>query len=343
VQSPEYVSISLASAISLRFAPGRFYRDAAPTCANLLLAYDQPCLANCSYCGLAREREVQPDDRSFIRVPWPVVPSGDVIERLARHGTGRICVSMVTHARAYRDTLALVRSLRETDTAPVSVLVAPNLLDRSRLEELRDAGAGMIGVGLDAASARVFERRRGRSVRGPLSWANYWHVMETAVAVFGRGNVNCHLVLGLGETDREMVETVVRLREAGIAAYLFCFYPEAGSRMARARRPSLVRWRRLQLVKHLLEARQLALEDIAFDPAGRVASLPASAALEAAIASGLPFMTDGCPGEDGAMACNRPFGSYRPGEAFRDYPFQPEAADLEQVRRQLRLTGLLRP
>jgi biotin synthase len=37
------------------------------------------------------------------------------------------------------------------------------------------------------------------------------------------------------------------------------------------------------------------------------------------------------------MACNRPYGSYRPGEEFRDYPFRPEADDLIVIRQQMRL------
>ena len=43
-------------------------------------------------------------------------------------------------------------------------------------------------------------------------------------------------------------------------------------------------------------------------------------------------MTNGCPDRTGKMACNRPFGSYRPGEEFRDYPFQPTADDLAVIR-----------
>jgi hypothetical protein len=37
------------------------------------------------------------------------------------------------------------------------------------------------------------------------------------------------------------------------------------------------------------------------------------------------------------MACNRPYGSYRPSEPFRDYPFRPRPADLADIRRQLAL------
>ncbi len=342
--SPDYVSISLASAIALGLRSGRFYRDARPTCANLLLTYPQTCLANCAYCGLARERPGRAGDKSFIRVEWPVVPAGIVLDRLTTAGSEvkRVCLSMVTHGQAYGDTLDVVGRLKAALETPLSVLIAPNLFNRQRLAELKTAGADMIGVGLDAASERVFELRRGRGVRGGLSWAMYWRILEAAVAVFGIGRVNCHLVVGLGETDADIITTVQRLKGLGVAAYLFSFYPEPDSRMARARPPSLVRWRRLQLVKHLLEGGRMEPEQVGFDDKGRIARLDIDGEdLEAVILGGLPFMTDGCPGRDGSLACNRPFGSYRPGRPFRDYPFPPTPADVRRSVRQLRLEQLL--
>ena len=39
-ESPEYVRISFAAAITLRFMPGKFFRDAKLYCLNLLLAYN---------------------------------------------------------------------------------------------------------------------------------------------------------------------------------------------------------------------------------------------------------------------------------------------------------------
>jgi biotin synthase len=49
-------------------------------------------------------------------------------------------------------------------------------------------------------------------------------------------------------------------------------------------------------------------------------------------------MTDGCPdSRTGLVSCTRPFGSYRPRESFRDYPFLPTEADKKVIRRQLRL------
>jgi biotin synthase len=52
-------------------------------------------------------------------------------------------------------------------------------------------------------------------------------------------------------------------------------------------------------------------------------------------------MTDGCPSENGEPGCSRPYGSYRPSEPYRDFPFQPEADDLAQIRAELALEELI--
>ena len=59
--------------------------------------------------------------------------------------------------------------------------------------------------------------------------------------------------------------------------------------------------------------------------------------LEKVIENGVAFMTDGCPDRHGKMACNRPYGSYRPGEEFRDYPFLPQQKDLKVIRNEMKL------
>ncbi len=53
--------------------------------------------------------------------------------------------------------------------------------------------------------------------------------MEEAVEVFGRGNVGVHFIVGLGETEREMVEAIQRAHDLGVPTHLFSFFPEEGS------------------------------------------------------------------------------------------------------------------
>jgi biotin synthase len=112
--------------------------------------------------------------------------------------------------------------------------------------------------------------------------------------------------------------------------------------MAAEAQPSLRRWRRVQLARHLIEVEGYGLEQFGFDSSGGIARVGAArSAIEKAVADGRAFMTNGCPGEKGEPGCTRPYGSYRPAEPFRDYPFLPAASDLEEIRRQLGLEDVV--
>ena len=69
--SPDYVRISMAAAIELGLKTG-LISGCSCDCINLLQNYPQGCYANCTYCGLARERPGIAEDNSFIRVDWPL-------------------------------------------------------------------------------------------------------------------------------------------------------------------------------------------------------------------------------------------------------------------------------
>ena len=341
--SPEYVRISMASAIALRMRSGRFSQDFRFGGINVLLSYERGCRSDCGYCGLARTRPGSYADKSFIRVEWPLVRTDDFVERMARFEPGltRLCISMVTHGRAYRDTCDIARRITERVRTPVSVLVAPPTLTRERLANFRSMGVDMIGIGLDAVTEELFKSTRTDVPAGGLKWEKYWDVVSDAREIFGPWKVNVHTLVGLGESDQDLVSLFVALRDRQIFSYLFCFNPEPGSRMAAHPQPSLRRWRRVQLARHLVEAEDYGLEQFGFDSDGAIVRVRAArSAIEAVVAGGEAFMTNGCPGENGEPGCTRPYGSYRPIEPFRDYPFVPVANDLEEIHRQLRMEDL---
>jgi len=273
-------------------------------------------------------------------VAWPLFPTNLVAEKIAEHQerVGRVCIAQVQDHRAYDDLIDMTRRVRRLSNVPISALVSATTLNEERLAHIKEAGADIIGVGLDAASPDVFYNTRGKGARGPHDWNYHWRIVRAARQLFGPMKVNCHLIVGLGETDRELVDLFYQLKSEQIAGYLFSFNPEPGTAMQAAPRAPLHRWRRIQLIKHLIEERNLLREAIEFDDAGEIARVNApDLMVEVAINTGMPFMTNGCPDKDGVMACNRPYGSYRPGEEFRDYPFLPNADDLVQIRQQMRL------
>ncbi len=342
--SPEYVRISMASAIALRMRSGRFSRDFDFGGINLLLNYDEGCLSDCGYCGLARTRPGAYEDKSFIRVEWPLVRTDDLVDRMARHEATltRLCISMVTHGHAYRDTCDITRRIAERVSTPLSILVAPPTLNRERLETFKALGVDMIGIGLDAVTEDLFRHIRTEVPAGGLKWEKYWEVVTDAREIFGPWKVNVHTLVGLGETDRDLIEIFLALRDRQIFSYLFCFNPEPDSRLADLAKSPLTRWRRVQLAKHLIESEGYDLSQFDFGPDGALARLRADqASVQAVVDQGVAFVTNGCPGEKGEPGCTRPYGSYRPSEPFRDYPFMPGPGDLAEIRQQIRLDEVL--
>lgn len=344
-RSPDWVRISHASAVALRFKSGRFTRDFDFGGINLLLSYDEGCLSDCGYCGLARTRPGRYEDKSFIRVEWPLVETDELVRRLARYEDRltRLCISMVTHGHSYRDTLEITKRIRAGVATPLSLLVAPPTLNEARLRTLKEAGADIIGIGLDAVTEDLFRSIRTDVPQGGLRWEQYWRIVDAARDTYGPWRVNCHTLVGLGESDLDLMAIFERLLDRQIHAYLFCFNPEPDSRMGAYPKSDLTRWRRIQLAKFLLEECGLGTPAFGYDDEGALVSISAPRALvEAAIADGFAFMTNGCPGAGGEPGCTRPMGSWRPSEAPRDYPWWPTESDEREIRAQLRLDEILR-
>ncbi len=334
--SPEYIQTSLAGAMCLGLERGKFLRNARSTCLNLLLTYSSGCRAACSYCGLNRYREID-SSQTFIRVKWPTYALEEVIHQLQvhKHPFKRMCLSMITHAKAVEDSCAIIAKFnREIKDIPISALISPSVMEGKKdLLRLKEAGVERIGIAIDAATPSLFEKFRGREVGGPHKWEKYWQTIEEAVEIFGPYKVGAHFIVGLGESEQEMVNIISQAYERKVLTHLFSFYPEAGSPMENYPQPSMGQYRRIQLARYLINEVCINPAIIEFNKNGQVIDFGID--LEEFLPSGLAFMTSGCPGADGKVACNRPFANERVNQPLRNYPFVPDEDDMSMVRSQL--------
>jgi len=348
MRSPEYVQMSNAAAITLGIMGGKMHRCGCTRCLNLLLTYPEGCRANCAYCGLARHREADRDyaDRNFIRVDWPAVPMAEIVDRVARDGEAspfhRMCISMITHPRSDADTVAVLRAWTariDPATIPVSILSNPTTMEREDVQRLRDLGADIFTVALDAATPEIFDRTRGKGVQSPHKWQKYWDILLHARDIFGPQKFGAHIIVGMGETEHEVLTLVQQLVDLGGHSHLFCFFPEQGSLMDHLPATPRDQWRRVQLARYLIDYAGVRVDQMSFDAEGRVAGygLP-PAEIDQVIAGGVAFRTSGCPGKfrDDVSACDRPYGDSPPSN-IASYPFQPNKQDLRKIRRQLKI------
>ncbi|WP_297390261.1 radical SAM protein [Acidiferrobacter sp.] len=344
MRSPEYVQMSTAAAITLGLVPGQMHRTGCTHCLNLLVTYSEGCRANCAYCGLARHREEARDyaDRNFIRVDWPAVRYDEVIERMQAGSDKaqfqRMCISMITHPESDRDTMTLLkRWTAAVPHVPVSILSNPTTMEKADLVALRDAGADIFTIALDAVTPEIFDRTRGKAVDSPHKWAKYWQALEWAAEVFGPEKFGAHLICGMGETEQEMLEVAQKITDMGGHNHMFAFFPERGSLMEDWAPVPKDQWRRVQLARFIIDYAGGHIRDMRFDADGRVVDFGMSEAdLALLIASGKPFQTSGCPGKDDEeiSACNRPYGDSSPSD-IRSFPFALNRRDVEIVKRQM--------
>ncbi|MCF8061733.1 MAG: radical SAM protein [Deltaproteobacteria bacterium] len=337
-RSPDVAKISQASAISLGLARGRMYRGAVNRCVNLLVHYPEGCAANCAYCGLAGKRPGAYRDKSFIHVAWPVLSMDALIDAIngAPGYVKRTCISMITNGKCRRDTLTMSRRLCRETALPLSILCSPTILSRDDFEAMQDAGVDKIGIALDLATPELFDRHRGRGVNGPHRWERYWAALEESLEVFGSPHVGAHLMVGMGETEEEMVALMDRLWRMGVVSHLFSFFAEEESRLADRPQPPWPSYLRVQLARYLIEEGSSTAGDMQFDHEGRITGFGVERdALMEAVDRGRAFMTTGCLGPDGEVACNRPFGNCLPDVHQWNYPYPPNQEELDLIRRHL--------
>ena len=95
----------------------------------------------------------------------------------------RMCISMITHPRSDDDTVAVLKkwtSRIDPGAIPVSILSNPTTMGREDVQRLKDLGADIFTVALDAATPEIFDRTRGKGVQSPHKWDKYWEVLLDA-------------------------------------------------------------------------------------------------------------------------------------------------------------------
>ncbi len=295
---PDAVNVSIGTAAVLGLAGVPM--AVAPTTAYLMLG--GRCLMNCAFCAQARES--QASDLNLSRVSWPEFSLDAVVERLAdaaaRGHIRRACLQVTVTAHAFQQSLAILRALKAVADLPFDIAILPQNLEQVR--QLLDVGADHIGFGLDAACERVFHQVKGGN------WARSLALIEETAYTFP-DRAALHLIVGLGETEREMVERVQWAHDLGVTVGLFAFTPVRGTHLADRPPPPLSIYRRMQAARWLITRNLGRLEEMRFDAEERLVHLGTSLP-----ATGEPFQTSGCPD------CNRPFYNERPGGPLYNYP-----------------------
>jgi lipoyl synthase len=326
---PEQVRVSLGTAIVLDLLEGKL--DAQPTTAYLMTYRLGKCTANCGFCAQARDSKSNTEFLS--RVSWPCFPTPNVLTTLSARAKERkirrVCIQALNYRDVFDHLEALVKEIKKDIPIPVSVSCQP--LNTQNIELLRMAGVDRLGIALDAANEALFKKVKGSGAGGMYSWENQFNQLNEAIRVFGKGNVSTHVIVGMGEMEKDTVNIIQKCIDLSVSPALFAFTPVRGTALEAKLPPKIESYRRVQLARYLIVNNKARSEDMQFDCKGKITEFGISKEVfEAAIDSGLPFRTSGCPD------CNRPYFNEKPSGPIYNYPRQPSKEEREKIKKQLR-------
>lgn len=322
---PEKIRVSVGSAIVLGLMRGKL--DAEPTTIYLLTHHQSKCLANCGFCPQAKASKSRAD--MLARITWPAFPTEQVIsniETLAEEpNIKRICIQALNYPNVFNDVFALAREIRSRTDVALSVSCQP--FNSAQMKLLAEVGVDKISVALDAATKELFDRVKGTRTNSPYRWETQRETLLKAVQVFGKNRVYTHLVVGLGETEKEIIQAIQWCTDCGVYPSLFAFTPIPGTALEALPQPSVTTYRRVQLAHYLIVHGKTRFEHMKFDEDEQLIDHGISKRLlQRIIETGTPFLTSGCPG------CNRPYYNERPGGPLYNYPRQPLPDEIRAIK-----------
>jgi len=301
--------------------------DSPPTTAYLQIHSSDRCRANCRFCAQASGSKA--DLTRIARGIYPSVELASVVEGLGkayvRGYIRRVCIQTMMTASMWEDATTLVTEIRRTCSAPISFSTHP--IGMGRYHSLKELGVEHLTIPLDACTEELFDEIKGIGANSPHRWSAHLSGLADALQVFGRGKVGTHLIIGMGESDKDAIRQIDQLCKNGIITALFAYTSINGSRMRDGFCDS-GHYRRVQLAHHLICTGIGRYDEMRFED-GRVTNYGIGRdLLESVVRDGRPFQTTGC------SACNRPYAT-ETHRSMRNFPQKPTPSQLHMIRKDL--------
>ncbi|MDN5342912.1 radical SAM protein [Oceanotoga sp. DSM 15011] len=288
------MKLSYATAVKMGIKNGRF-EFKMPT-AYIMIG--EKCVYNCYFCSQARESYTDTDYLS--RVKWPSIDLEKFEEKFDEKIFRRICIQVVSSLNYERELIPLLEYLKNKKV-DVSVSIRPKNLEEIKMlfEKYK---IDRIGISVDVANEKLFKKIRG------TEYSKYRDLMIRASKDFLH-KVTTHVIVGLGETDEDIVKFMLDMKSQSILVSLFAFTPVKGTKLEAYEKPTIERYRKIQNSREIINKYDIQLKDFKFDNQGNLIELPKKDIdLEEA------KKTSGCPW------CTRPYYNETPGKVQYNIP-----------------------
>ncbi|ONN27874.1 radical SAM protein [Thermosipho affectus] len=265
---------------------------------------DGRCVFDCGFCSHARSVDV--DNKFLSRVVWKKVSSDD----LKNINVKRICLQVVSY-RGYRRDLEEVLKILKGKVISVSV----RALTLEEIDSYFSLGIDSIGLSVDVVNERLFSKIRGGDFKKLMN------LIKSAAEKYP-GRITTHVIVGMGESDKELIDFFYNMKNFGVNVALFAFTPIKGTKLEDKIPPDRNRYRKIQLARYLIFEKEVSMDTFVFK-----GNMLEKINYRYEENLGRAFLTSGC------KHCTRPYYNEKPGDI--PYNFFEYNKDLENMVKEL--------
>lgn len=282
----------------LSLKPGGF--PFTPKTAFFLIG--ERCLGGCLFCP---QSEGQIGKLS--RVTWPEIDEGEAINALPKTSLDRICLQATKSGASFEAVTTFIHKASRLTKAPISVSM--HIENEEQAEELFQSGSDSISLALDTATEELSQKIKNSPLSPKVN-------LLKSIAKLHPHKVTTHLIMGLGETEQELVELARGLISLDVNVSLFAFTPIPGTTLENLPQPEIGRYRKVQAA--LAQIRKNHDHEILYEN-GSIKDIGKPDFLEPP-----DFQNPGCKG------CNRPYYNEKPGGVMYNFPNPPDIDDIKK-------------
>ena len=294
------IRLSAGSAIELGLLNKK--NDIAPTTAYIMIGDN--CNNKCSFCSQSAESSSRKDRLS--RVVWPEYSKEEILVALKYYNNKnikRICIQSMSSEEAHKESEEFIKYIKKEEIE-IPISLSAKIESGDDVEKILLLGVDRIGIAIDAANKELYEKIKGNNFEEKINF-----IIDMANKHPNR--ISTHIIVGLGESHKEIFDLYNILIKNNVKISLFAFTPVKGTKMENIKQPSIESYRRVQLMAYMIDKGYKEDEFIFKD--GYIEKIMLDEKIIEDINKGYPFEIRGCEN------CNRPYYNERPGSTIYNY------------------------
>ncbi|MCX7845029.1 MAG: radical SAM protein [Dictyoglomaceae bacterium] len=279
---------------------GKIREDSPKT---LYLLTPGKCQNNCAFCSQARES--RNNELYLSRITWPFIEENELFSLLKNNIDyfNRICIQVTKTKFWIENIINLIYKLKKI-SLPLSLSAPLENLDE--IEKFFELGIERINISLDIVDKELYIRLKEQS------WEDRIKLIREAGKKY-KEKITTHIIIGLGEKEKFLLEIISELIKDRINIALFAFTPLLGTKLENKKPPDYLSYRKIQIITFLLKKNLINFENLRFNEEERLIiedwwlekSYPYFKEI---------FLTLGCP------HCNRPYYNESPRITPYNFP-----------------------